>query len=396
MSYPVAAVERAMTIHQAILHALHGRQTWLQVADVLGLSPRTVRRWRWKFERDGVKGLLDRRRQTPSTRRVPVAELQRVLRVYRARDPGFNVRHFHPLAQRDHGVTFSYTLVKAALQQAGLVRRARARGRHRRRREPRPCFGSRLHLDGSRHRWLALVPETWHTLLVVVDDATKHVLYAQLGDGGESTRAIMTALSAVFARHGLPGALYTDRAHWAVHTPTSGSAPDRTRLTQVGRALQALGIEHILGHSPQARGRSERANRTLQDRLVNELRVAGIRTVPAANRYLAERFLPAYNQTFGRPPTDPHSAFVPVTAAQLEPILCHEEARVVARDNTVTLDRVALQLSKPRGRRTCAGLPVLVRRHLDGGHSVWWGRRCLGRYDPQGRPRTALPAPISA
>ena len=189
MSYPVAAVERAMTIHQAILHALHGRQTWLQVADVLGLSPRTVRRWRWKFERDGVKGLLDRRRQTPSTRRVPVAELQRVLRLYRERDPGFNVRHFHQLAQRDHGVTFSYTLVKAALQQAGLVRRARARGRHRRRREPRPCFGELLHLDGSRHRWLALVPEAWHTLLVVVDDATKQrPLCPARGRGREHAR----------------------------------------------------------------------------------------------------------------------------------------------------------------------------------------------------------------
>src|SRR6185436_9645838 len=215
---------------------------------------------------------------------------------------GFNVRHFHQLARRDHGLTFSYTLVKTALQGAGLVAKGRARGRHRRRREPRPCFGDLLHLDGSRHRWLALVPDTWHTLLVVVDDATKQLLFAQLVEGGESTRAIMQALWTVFERHGLPGALYTDRAHWAVHTPTSGSAPDRTRLTQVGRALHALGIEHILGHSPQARGRSERANRTLQDRLVNELRLAGIRTVPAANRYLDEHFLPTYNQTFGRPP----------------------------------------------------------------------------------------------
>lgn len=396
MGYSAAAVERAMTIHQAILHALHGRQTWLQVADVLGLSPRTVRRWRWKFERDGVKGLLDRRRQTPSTRRVPVAELQRVLRLYRERYTGFNVRHFHQLAQRDHGVTFSYTLVKAALQQAGLVRKARARGRHRRRREPRPCFGELLHLDGSRHRWLALVPEAWQTLLVVVDDATKHILAAHLVDGGESTQAIMRALWAVFTRSGLPGALYTDRAHWAVHTPTSGSAPDRIRLTQVGRALQALGIEHILGHSPQARGRSERANRTLQDRLVNELRLAGIRTVPAANRYLDERFLPTYNQTFGRPPADPAAAFVAVSPSQLEQTLCHEEARVVARDNTVTLDRVVLQISKQRGRRTCAGLPVLVRRHLDGRHSIWWGRRGLGRYDAAGRPLTLGPATASA
>ena len=306
------------------------------------------------------------------------------------------MRHFHQLARRDHGVTFSYTLVKTALQTAGLVPKGRARGRHRRRREPRPCFGELLHLDGSRHRWLALTPEAWHTLLVVVDDATKQVLYAQLVEGGESTRAIMTALWPVFGQYGLPGALYTDRAHWAVHTPTSGSAPDRSRLTQLGRALRALGIEHILGHSPQARGRSERVNRTLQDRPVNELRLAGIRTLPAANRYLVDRFLPAFNQLFGRSPTDPASAFVPVSPTQLEPILCHEEARVVARDNTVTLDRVALQLAKQRGRPTCAGLPVFVRRHLDGRHSVWWGRRCLGRYDAAGRPLTLRPSTATA
>jgi len=396
MTYSVGAVERAMTIHQALLHALHGRQTWLQVADVIGLSPRTVRRWRARLEQFGVPGLLDRRRRTPSPRRVPLGELQRVLRLYRERYQGFNVRHFHQLARRDHAVTFSYTVLKTALQAAGLVRKGRARGRHRRRREPRPCVGELLHLDGSRHRWLTLVPDAWHTLLVVVDDATSQILYAQLGEGGESTPAIMQALWTVFAGHGLPGALYTDRAHWAVHTPTSGSAPDRTRLTQVGRALQALGIEHVLGYSPQARGRSERANRTLQDRLVHELQLAGIRTVAAANRYLVERFLPAYNATFGRPPADPASAFVPVTPAQLEPILCHEEPRIVARDNTVSLARVVLQIAKQRGRRTCAGLPVLVRRHLDGRHTVWWGRRCLGRYDATGRPLTLAPLTASA
>jgi hypothetical protein len=396
MTYSVGAVERAMTIHQALLHALHGRQTWLQVADVIGLSPRTVRRWRARLEQFGVPGLLDRRRRTPSPRRVPLGELQRVLRLYRERYQGFNVRHFHQLARRDHAVTFSYTVLKTALQAAGLVRKGRARGRHRRRREPRPCVGELLHLDGSRHRWLTLVPDAWHTLLVVVDDATSQILYAQLVEGGESTPAIMQALWTVFACHGLPGALYTDRAHWAVHTPTSGSAPDRTRLTQVGRALQALGIEHVLGYSPQARGRSERANRTLQDRLVHELRLAGIRTVAAANRYLVERFLPAYNATFGRPPADPASAFVPVTPAQLEPILCHEEPRIVARDNTVSLARVVLQIAKQRGRRTCAGLPVLVRRHLDGRHTVWWGRRCLGRYDATGRPLTLAPLTASA
>ena len=231
--------------------------------------------------------------------------MQRLLALYRERYLGFNVRHFHQLARREHGVRFCYAFVKKALQTAGLVAKHQPRGRHRRRREPRACFGELLHLDGSRHHWLALCPERWFTLIAVVDDATKRLLYAALQDGGESVAAIMTALRHVLERYGIPIALYTDRAHWAVHTPTSGSAPDPRRPTQVGRALARLGIEHILGYSPQARGRSERANRTLQDRLVNELRVAGITTVAAANRYVGDRFLPAFNAEFGRPPADP-------------------------------------------------------------------------------------------
>jgi hypothetical protein len=294
------------------------------------------------------------------------------------------VRHFHRVARREHGLPFCYAFVKKALQAAGLVAKQRARGRHRRRREPRPCFGELLHLDGSRHHWLALVPERWFTLLAVVDDATTQVLYAQLCEGGESALAIMTALRAVLDQHGLPMALYTDRAHWAVHTPTAGGLPDRRRLTQVGRALARLGIEHILGYSPQARGRSERANRTLQGRLVNELRVAGITTVGAANRYLRHHFLPDFNEEFARAPADPASAFVPLGRVDLDQILCLEEERVVARDNVVTTDRLPLQLAKQPGRRSCAGLHVLVRHHLSGHRSVWYGSRCLGRYDHHG------------
>src|SRR5215475_14141018 len=179
MEFPAAAVERAMTYQQVIMRALAGTWTWLKAADVLGLHPRRLRRWRARYEQDPVLGLLDRRRRRPSHRTAPRAEVQRVLQLYRGRYHGFNVRHFHHLARRDHGVTLSYTFVKLALQEAGLVPRGRARGRHRRRREPRPCFGELLHLDGSRHRWLALIPEQFFTLLVVVDDATKQVLYAQ-------------------------------------------------------------------------------------------------------------------------------------------------------------------------------------------------------------------------
>jgi len=385
MTYSRAAVERAMKVYEVLVQALKERQPWIRVAEVLGVSTRTVRRLRWRYEHYGFDGLFDHRHQRPSPRCVPLAEVQRVLRLYAERYAGFNVRHFHQIVRREHGVTVSYSFVKKALQAAQLVGQRRPRGRHRRRREPRPCFGELVHLDGSLHAWLALEPAAQQTLIAVVDDATKQLLYAQLTEGGESAAAIMTALRAVLERYGIPGALYTDRAGWAVYTPTSGTAPDRSKLTQVGRALSRLGIEHIVGYSPQARGRSERAHGTLQGRLVNELRVAGLRTVAAANQYLRERFIPDYNATFGRAPADPTSAFVPVGAGDLEQILCHEEARTVARDNTVRLDGVVLQINKQRGRRSCAGLHVLVRRHLDGRHSIWWGPRCLGRYTATGR-----------
>jgi len=392
MAYALGAVERAMKVQEVILRALSGQLTWLQAADILGRSPRSIRRLRLRYERYGYDGLFDHRRHTPSPRRAAVADVERLLQLYRTRYQGFNVRHFLRTARREHGVTFCYAFVKKALQGAGLVPKHRPRGRHHRRREPRPCFGELLHLDGSRHHWLTLVPEQWLTLIAVVDDATKQVLYAEFTEGGESSAAVLTALRAVLTTWGLPMSLYTDRAHWAAHTPVAGGAADRTKLTQVGRALAHLGIEHILGYSPQARGRSERMNRTLQDRLVNELRVEGITTPAAANRYVRERFLPEFNAEFRRPPTDPASAFVPLGRVDLEQILCHQDERVVGRDNTVVLDGVVLQLAKQAGRRTCAGLRVLVRRHLDGRHSVWLGSRRLGLYDARGRTVTSAAA----
>jgi transposase len=383
-NYPPAAWERAMKVRDVILQALAGKMTWLQAADVLGMSPRTLRRWRRKFQEHGIDRLVDRRRERPSARAIPEAELQRWLRLYRKRYAGYNARHFWSTCRREHGLTWSYTLLRTALQTAGLVRKHRPRGRHFRRREPRPCLGEMLHLDGSRHHWLALRPEEYQHLIVVVDDATRQVLYAQLAEG-ESSHAVMSALASVLRTHGLPQVLYTDRASWAAVTRKVGERPDPERVTQVGRALRRLGIEHILAYSPQARGRSERVNRTLQDRLVNELRVAGIRTLERANQFLRERFLPAYNAEFGQSPADATTVFVPLGEADLDAILCHEEERVVAKDNTVQLDGVRLQIDKQPGRVTCAGLTVTLRRHLDGTHRVLWGKRCLGRYDPRGR-----------
>ena len=394
MGYPEAAWERAMKVQDVILRALSGEIHWFRAAEIIGVTPRTLRRMRQRYERAGYDGLIDKRHRRPSQRRVPLAEVERVVRVYRERYHGFNVRHFHEIARREHAVTLSYSFVKQALQGAGLVKQYRARGRHRRRREPRACFGELLHLDGSVHPWLALVPDARSCLIAIPDDATSQVLHAALYPS-ESPAAVMTALAAVFRTYGLPMALYTDRAKWAFHTPRANGPVDKQQLTQVGRALARLGIEHIPAYSPQARGRSERLNRTLQDRLVNELRVAGIRSLAAANAYLAETFLPRHNATFTRVPRDPASAFVPAGNVDLDTILCHEEPRIVARDNSVTLQHQVLQLSKQPGRCSCVGLEVIVRRHLDGRYTVTRGLQTLGTYDSDGRPVDGA-APVDA
>lgn len=368
-----------MTVQEVLLKALSGEVHWFRAAEILGWSPRTLRRWRERYEEHGHSGLIDKRLLRPSKRRLPPGQLERVLRLYRERYTGFNVRHFHQIAKREHGVTASYSFVKQALQAAGLVKKFRPRGRHRQRREPRACFGELLHIDGSPHAWLARRPEERSVLIAVVDDATKRVLYAQLWPS-ETAQAIMTALREVITHDGLPMALYTDRAHWAFHTPQAKGPVDRTQLTQVGRALDRLGIEHIPAYSPQARGRSERLNRTFQDRLVNELRVAKVTTLPAANAYLRDRFVPQHNTQFSCAPADPSSVFVPVGRADLDQIFCHQEERLVGRDNTVSFDGCAFQLAAQPGRRSCVGLRVVIRRHLTGEYSVWHGARPLGRY----------------
>lgn len=385
MGYAESVWERAMQVQEVVFRAMAGEIHWFRAADILGVSARTMRRWRERYEQRGPDAFFDRRRETPSRRRASGADLAQVLQLYRERYRGFNVRHFCEIARREHQVTRSYSWVKHALQTAGLVPKRRPRGRHRRRREPRACLGEMLHIDGSPHAWLALAPEGRPTLIAVVDDATTRLLYAQLEEA-ESTDTIMRALHEVFMGQGLPMALYSDRASWAFYTPKAGGPVDKTRLTQVGRALAQLGVEHIPAYSPQARGRSERLNRTVQDRLVNELRVAGVTTLAAANVYLRDVFIPHYNDTFARPPRDPEPAWVAVGDVDLDQMLCHEETRVVGQDNTVAVDAVALQVAKQPGRRTCAGLRVIVRRHLNGHYAIWRGAQRWGCYDATGRP----------
>ena len=381
--YGPTAVERAMKIQEVILRAMSGQITWIEAADILDMKPRSLRRWRRRWEEYGYDGLLDRRRGRPSPRRVPFEEVEKVLHLYRERYDGFNVLHFHGIAKREHGVTLSYSFVKKALQSAGLVKKKRKRGRHFQRRERRECFGEMLHLDGSPHSWLALKPREKQCLIHVLDDATSRLLYAQLWPG-ETTWAVLTALVEVTRTWGIPMSLYTDRAGWAFYTPKAGGRVDKKKLTQVGRALARLGVEHIPAYTPQARGRSERLNRTVKGRLINELRVEGIWNRQKANRYLRETFIPRYNEEFTVKPASEEVAFVQVGSADLDPIFCIEETRRVAKDNTVVMNRVRMQIEKQPGRATCAGLKVTVRKHLNQEHSVWWGKRLLGRYDAKG------------
>jgi transposase len=386
MLFPPSAVERAMQIKEVLLRAMNKEYSWLQAAEILGITPRGLRRLRQRMEQFGYQGLVDMRRGRPSPRRTPVEEVERILRLYRESYPGFNARHFSSTVRREHGVKLSYNCVKQILQGAGLVKKRRSRGRHRRRRERRPRFGEMLHLDGSRHVWLARVPEAKQTLIQVVDDATSRLLYAQLWDG-ETSSAVMTAMRDVILEYGIPEAFYTDRASWAFETPKAGGKVSTTHLTQVGEALARLGVEHIPSYSAQARGRSERMNRTLQDRLVNELKAAGVTTVEGANEYLRSKYIGTHNEEFARAPADLTPAFVALGDVDLNEILFEGDIRKVGKDNTVSFDGVVLQIEKQPARRTCAGLSVEVRRHLDGGYSIRRGARLFGAYDPQGRIR---------
>ena len=387
MLLPPSAVERAMQIKEVLLRAMNKEYSWLRAAEILGITPRGLRRLRQRMEQFGYQGLVDMRRGRPSPRRTPVAEIERILELYRERYPGFNVRHFFMTVRRGHEVKLSYSCVKQILQGAGLIKKRRARGRHRRRRERKARFGEMLHLDGSLHPWLALVPDEKQTLIQVVDDATSRLLYAQLWPG-ETVRAVMTAMSDLVREHGIPESYYTDRAGWAFETPTAGGKVSKTQLTQVGEALARLGVEHIPSYSPQARGRSERMNRTLQERLVNELRVERITTPEAANRYLRERYLPTHNEEFALEPVDPTSAFVELGSVDVDDIFFEEAVRKVGKDNIVSVDGLRLQIDKQVGRTTCVGLSVQVRRHLDGGYTVRRGAQLFGAYDSEGHPRS--------
>ena len=380
-SYPRAAVERAMKVQEVILRAMAKKITWWQAAEIIGISDRSMRRWRERYEQHGYDGLMDRRRGKPSSRRVPLATVEQVLGLYREKYFDLNVRHFHEKLKEEHGIELSYTWVKAALQGAGLVAKGRKRGIHRKRRPRRPLPGMLLHIDGSHHQWFQ--DERWHDLIVILDDATSEIYYAQLVKE-ESTATVMAGLREVIECKGLFCALYSDRGSHFWLTPKAGGKVDPHRLTQVGRAMRELGVRMIPAYSPQARGRSERSFSTWQGRLPQELRLRGINTVEAANRFLREEYMAEFNRKFQVPAAQRGTAFTACPRRDLDLIFSLQYERAVNRDNTVSFQNRTLQIEPVRWRGTLAGCAVTVHQHLDGTMTLTYGPHRLGRYTAAG------------
>lgn len=379
--YPPRQVERAMKVQEVILRAMSGQIKWFQAAEILGMSERGMRRYRRRLEKFGYEGLFDRRTQRPSPRRIALETLETVLQLYREQYFDFNIRHFHETLVEQHGVTLSYTWVKNALQQAGLVKPRKKRGRHHKRRSRRPLPGMLLHIDGSEHRWLGKEQGKF-ALVTIMDDATSEIYYGRFVEE-ENTESVMVGLRAVVENKGIFCALYSDRAAHFVYTPKGATRPDRTVRTQVERALGQLGIELIPAGSPQARGRCERSYGTLQGRLPQEMRAAGITSIEEANRFLDD-YLPRHNKRFTVATAEEGTAFVPYAGQELNKIFSKQAERVVANDNTVSFGKLRLQIEKQTFRFSVAKCRVLVCQHLDGTIAVHYGPHLLGRYDPSG------------
>ena len=367
--------------------------TMAEAGELLGMSERQFRRYRDRYREDGAEGLVDRRLGKPSSRRVPMRDVRLMLHLYEEAYRGWNVKHFHEHLVRDHNFQWGYTFVKTQLQVAGLVRRAPRRGAHRRKRERKPCEGMMLHQDGSRAAWLE---GQMLDLIVTMDDATSMIYSAFLVEE-EGTASTLRALLEVFCAHGLPSSLYTDRGSHYFYTPKANEEVDKSRLTQVGRALMRLAVDHIPAYSPEARGRSERMFGTLQDRLPKELKLAGITDMEAANRFIRDVYRPAHNARFARPPVIAESAFVAVRDPEaLADILCGEETRTVARDNTVSYGGLTLQLPSTPGRPHYVRARVKVREYPDAALAVFLGPRRIAHYDPAGNQIAAPTAPSLA
>lgn len=371
---------RAMRFEEAFSIWTEGRITQDEAARMLGVTDRSFRRYINRYHENGLEGLLDKRITQTSARKAPVDEVMALVDRYKGRYDGWSVKHYYSWYRRTGGQR-SYSWVKNSLQSQGAVKKAPKRGAHRKRRERAPLTGMLLHQDGSTHQW---VPGRMWDLIVTMDDATSEH-YSMFFVEEEGTWSSLCGIRDVIRKKGLPCSLYTDRGSHYWHTAEAGGKVDKKNLTQFGRAMHHLGIEMIAAYSPQARGRSERAFKTHQERLVKELALAGITTMEAANRYLQQVYLPIFNAEFSKPAATPGSAFVPWISGNLDDILCEQYSRTVGRDNCVSFEGVTLQIPADTYRCNFIKAKVRVHRYLDGTLAIFHGPRKLATYDREGQ-----------
>lgn len=370
-----------MTKQEVIVMAMEKRISWVRAADILGYSGRHMRRLRVAYEEHGFGGLRDGRGGKPRRKRIPVKTIETICRLKRETYSDFSTQHFYEQATEKHGIEISYTWALKVLQAAGLAEKWPGRGKYRRARERRPMRGMLLHLDASTHQWIPGIP--MQDLVVMMDDADGKILHARFVEE-EGTASTFGALSEVLSRHGRFCELYTDRGSHFCRTEKAGEAPADEQNGQVARALRALGIRQILARSPQARGRSERAFGTIQGRLPQELRVAGIADYEAANRYLVNVFVPDFNRRFTVKPAEAESAFVRLAGIDLRLLLSTQHERVVRNDSTVCFEKMVLQLPPGRERRHYVRCPVRVHEFVDGTLGVSFQGKLLASYNRQG------------
>ena len=359
----------------------NGELSQAEAGEMLGVTERTFRRWRARWQEGGPEGLVDRRIGRESGRRAAAAEIELMLGLYVGRYSDFTVKHFHEQLVKRHGYKLDYTVTRLCLQSAGLVRAAPRRSAHRKKRARRPLPGMMLHQDASRFAWLG--GDAQYDLVVTLDNATS-AIYSAFLVAEEGTASTLRGLGEVIARHGLFCELYTNRGSHYCYTPKAGEAVSRQQPTQVGRALAQLGIGHIAAYSPEARGRSERAFRTLQDRVPKELRLAGITTVAAANLWLTEHYLAQHNAAFAVEAEQEGTAFVMDGAGAWREALCIQEERRVGNDNTVVWRRLRLQLPPSPIRSHYVRAMVRVHEYPDGGLAIYHGPHRLADYTAAG------------
>jgi len=371
---------REMRFEELYFGWSESRLTQEEAARILGVCDRTFRRYIDRYEEAGISGLSDKRLTQASFRRAPVDEVMAVAARYKNRYQGWNVKHFYSWYRRDGGRR-SYSWVKNTLQSGGLVPKISKRGVHRTHRERAPFPGMMLHQDGSRHEW---VPGKKWDLIVTMDDATSEH-YSMFFVDEEGTASSFQGVREVIVHKGLFSSLYTDRGSHYWFTPKEGGKVSKTQLTQFGRAMKHLGIQMIPAYSPEARGRSERAFETHQDRLVKELAFHGITDMNAANRYLTKVYLPTFNAEFMQSPLEDGSAFVPWKGDNLDDILCEQDERTVSADNCVSFEGMKLQIPSNRYRCHYVRVKVLVHRYPDDSLAIFHGPRRLADYDQQGK-----------